>query len=73
MIESLQWIRPSRIGQTCVPWGQSVPSHSHDCFGSAVLRGALADGRADLADRHRQRHRPGSAPSTAIGPVSGLL
>jgi hypothetical protein len=52
--ESLQWMNPSRIGQTCVPWGQSVPSHSDSCFGSAVLGRALAERGADLADSQGQ-------------------
>ena len=70
--ESLQWMNPSRIGQTCVPWGQSVPSHSHSCFGSAVLVAHWPSvGR--ISPMVTARQSPGSAPSTQIGPVSGLL
>jgi hypothetical protein len=36
VIESLQWISPSWIAQTCVPCGQSVPSHSLSWRGSLV-------------------------------------
>ena len=70
--ESLQWIRPSRIGQTCVPCGQSVPSHSQSCFGSAV-RVAHWPIVGRISPIVTASESPGSAPSTQIGPVSGLL
>ena len=68
---SLQWITPSEISQTCVPCGHSLPSHSDNILGSAVrVKHLPSVGRIEWMETARVS--PGSAPSTAIGPLMGL-
>jgi hypothetical protein len=56
----------------CIPWEQSVPSHSHSCLASAVLV-AHWPGVGGSLSINTASESPGAAPLIQMGPFSGLL